>query len=802
MEENILQKNDENQDKLEKNQENTLNTTNENFIEELDINNFTKNDDNKSLIENEDQKINLNNKNKIQNENLNEDKNKDKKVNDNNIKVDQEYNISPITKDINTKTLSYIELINVETKDSEKTQNSYKNLFYLGNLFRGLINKFKTENKNYEQRQFVDKIIFELKSSKENNINENEAFNFNELINIQLNEVKQNTLSYLEKAKSELDKKYSIYIQKINEYIYENEKKISKFFTKFETNENFINYVDNKIFKQIDDLLEIHENIFSSLKEHINILFTFLDEYNLIQQKNPLEQFLNKNSKEILNCWFLTKINFDKLSISNIITNKNLSEIVERYLSKKKENNFAKITIQSDAKDKLLFYSEFLKDNINNLKKIKISGLPDDMLKSFLINFYTKKKQFSEGENNDDFIEYCYKEDETPIGIGKRLESLSIFELNLISNKKIPLPKINLPVLSKVKIKKCKLPLYYFFDSIVGQTSFLKIINIQKCRLTDKDFNIFFDNLNKKNYLQESLQYLDFSDNQLSYINLKQFILKGGNLKNLKYFDLSKNNIYEFVGDNVKAFPTLQVLDLTNNNISNFSFFESIHSSLNEKTSIALMCDNIFISNNNENNKRYRKYLYKCLSSFKYKIKKLNFSLLYNKENNIELNILRISPYVKISIIKLNLSYCGLSTEILWKLFQNNYGLLNLISLNLSYNFITNNYFFLCGGKDILLENLRTIDLSMNQIDCNDLGILEQIEKFINNYKKLKKIKIQENCFMNDLYLLYQQKKEKIEEIIDRLSKKEFKFDVDNIHFAIINEKLRRIINLRDKSTV
>ena len=140
--------------------------------------------------------------------------------------------------------------------------------------------------------------------------------------------------------------------------------------------------------------------------------------------------------------------------------------------------------------------------------------------------------------------------------------------------------------------------------------------------------------------------------------------------------------------------------------------------------------------------------------------------------------------------------------DVLWKLFQNNYGLLNLISLNLSYNFITNNYFFLCGGKDILLENLRTIDLSMNQIDCNDLGILEQIEKFINNYKKLKKIKIQENCFMNDLYLLYQQKKEKIEEIIDRLSKKEFKFDVDNIHFAIINEKLRRIINLRDKSTV
>ena len=120
----------------------------------------------------------------------------------------------------------------------------------------------------------------------------------------------------------------------------------------------------------------------------------------------------------------------------------------------------------------------------------------------------------------------------------------------------------------------------------------------------------------------------------------------------------------------------------------------------------------------------------------------------------------------------------------------------------MSCNFITNNYFILCGGKDIFLEKLTTIDLSMNQINCNNLGNLEQIEKFIINYQKLKKIKIQENGFMNDLYLLYQQKKEKIEKMIDSLNKKEFKFDVDTIHYAIINEKLKSIINLKDKKTI
>ena len=785
--------------------------TNQNKNENIIITNLNKNEEKNEIIKNnisdisfkeqENKEINFNSKNEIFNENSLEDKNENSK--DNNIKNEQDIFKTPLKKkEINTERLSCIKFINEEKRDSSKENISTNNLFYLGNLFRDVINKYDTKDKiEDEPRQFLEKTISQAKTSIENNNTENDSFNFNELINIQLNEVKQNTLSYLDKAKSELDKKYTIYIQKINEYINENEKKISKFFTNFETNENFMNYADDKIFKQIDNLLEIHENIFSALEDHINLLFTFLEEYNLIQQKNPLENFLNRNSSEILNCWFLSKINFDKLSISNIITNKNLCDLVTGYISKKRENNFAKITIQKDTEGKLSFETEFLRDNINNLKKLKFLGLPDDAVKIILTQLNKRKKKFLEKEGENGFVEL---DDEAPVGIGKKLKSLSIIESNIKTNNQAPLPKINLPVLRKVKIKKSKLPLDYFFDSIVGQTSFLRIINMQNCKLSDKDFNIFFSYLNKKTYLQDSLQYLGFSENQLSYINLKQFVLKGGNLKNLQYFDLNKNNIYEFVTDNFKALPVLKVLDLTDNNISNFSFFESIYSKHKKKlmSCIVLMCNNLFISNNKENSKNYRKYLYECLPNFKYKIKKVNLSLLFNKDNNEELNILRISPYVKISMIKLNLSYCGLKTETVWKLFQNNYGLLNLVSLNLSYNFITNNYFVLCGGQDILLEKLRTIDLSMNDINCNDIDIIEQIEKFINNYQKLKKIKIQENSFMNDLFLLYQQNKEKIDEIIDRLTKKEFKFDVDTIHYAITNEKLKDIINLKDKSII
>ena len=802
-----IDKKEINEIKIDNNQNDEENISNENSKEEAEKNEIIENIDNDlELKEIEDEPKNLNIKSKILSGNSSFSKEDSSK--DININLEQDNKSSPLkNKIIKSERISCIKFIKDEKNDSLKDKNSSNNnLYFLDNLFRDVVTKYDTENKinDDEPRQLIRKTINQSKISFERQNSDNDSFNynFNDLINVQLNEVKQNTLSYLDKAKIELDKKYSLYIQKINEYINENEKKISKFFTNFEPNENFMNYADDKIFKQIDNLLEIHENIFSALEDHISLLFTFLEEYNLIQQKNPLENFLNKNSSDILNCWFLSKISFDKLSLSNIIINKDLSDLVTGYLSKKTNNNFAKITIQKDTVGKLSFETEFLRDNINNLKKLKFVGLPSDSVNSILTQLRKKKKE-TEIENEDGFIEYSNDID-NPVGIGKKLKSLSIIESNIITNKYTPLPKINLPVLAKVKIKKSKLPLDYFFDSIVGQTSFLRIINMQNCQLTDKDFNIFFSYLIKKTYLQDSLQYLGFSENQLTYINLKQFVLKGGNMKNLQYFDLNKNNIYEFVTDNFKALPALKVLDLTDNNISNYSFFETVYSKHKKKVMpcIVLLCNNLFVSNNKENNKKYRKYIYDCLPSFKYKIKKVNLSLLFNKDNNEELYLLRISPYVKISMLKLNLSYCGLKTETVWKLLQNNYGLLNLVSLNLSYNFITNNFFTLCGGQDISLEKLRSIDLSMNQINCSDIKSLENIEKFINNYQKLKKIKIQENSFMKDLFLLYQTQKELIEEIIDRLNKKEFKFDVDTINYAITKEKLRDIINLKDKSII
>ena len=670
------------------------------------------------------------------------------------------------------------------TGDEEIKTNFNNNSYYLGNLFMDVVNKYKIENDSNKSRKLLRKTIKNKRIKEEEPKAKINSFNFNDIINVQLNEVKQNTLSYLDRVKDELDKRYSTYIKKINDYINENELKISKALPAFESNENFMSYADDTIFKQIDYLLEIHENIYSALEDHINLLFTFLDQISLIKQKNPFEYFLNTNSNDILNCWFLSKIDFNKLSLSNVIINKDLSDLVSGYLCKKRENNFAKITIQKDTKGNLSLESDFLRDNINNLEKLKFLGLSSNIVNEILNNLNKSPSNKNSIEDN--------------IQIGKKLHSLNIIDSDFCHQN---LPKFSLPLLRKVKIKKSLLPLNYFFDSIAGQTSFLQIINFQNCKMNDQNFLDFFYNLGKKKYLQDSLQYLSFSGNELTYINLKKFMNAGGNLKNLQYFDLSKNNIYEFVTDNFKAMPILRILDLSDNNISNYTFFDWIYSlyKKNQMPCVVLLSNNIFVSNNKYNNRNYRKYIYDILTNFKFKIKKINLSLLYNKDNVEELTILRISPSVKISLIKLNLSFCGLKTETIWKFFQNNFGLLNLVSLNLSYNSISNSLFTLCSGQDILLEKLKIIDISKNEINCKDLKEFKQIEIFINNYQKLKKIKIQKNNFINELIGVYKENKEEINRIIDELKKKDIKFYVDIQYKSMMEDKLLDIVEFKDK---
>ena len=782
----INNENNKDNDNIDNNKDND-NNENNNVV--LDSKKEENEKENKNNIINDDMKEE---RNEIQDDILENDLIKDESMNslrnisDNHLRINSELELDKIIagkdesqfinpNNINDNLEFKINERNSENdEDMEEGQNLNVNN-YLGNIFRDVANK----KRNLRTERMS--IFHNFDEEKEN-------VNFGEIINAQLNQIKDNTLSYFDKIIKEFEKRYTDYINKMTTYINENELKISKVLQKdIENDENILEFADNNIFKKFDNILEIHENIFSAIEDHVGLLRVFLRQTDLIQQKNPLEIFINNNSNDILKCWFLNKIDYQKLNLSTVIINKDLSELCSRYLIKKKDNKFSSITIKKDTKGNLSLESDFVRENIDNLEKLKVMNL-----KSEEINFIFKNKN---NKNNKDIQNN--QGDNEIIPSAKKLRSLSIIESDFSS---INLTKISTPELKKLKLKRTPLALSlrYFFDSVLGNSLFLQNLYLQKCFLDDQSLSQIFLFLSEKPQIVESLQNISFCGNEITSVDMKILIEKNCNFKSLQYLDFSKNNIYEFLTDNFKCFQKLNVLDLTDNNISNYIFFQAIKAQKEEIKSIVLLCNNMFLNNNKTNSNKYREYLDQNLGKFKYKIKKLNFSFLYTKDTINHLLALRISSMVKISLIKLNLSYCGLCNGDVCTFLQNNFGLLNLKDLNLSNNFITINIFNLILKIDLSLEKLASLDLSMNNIDSLTIEEYTDIEKFIIKHPKLKKIKFQDSTFCQDLLLLTQIEKEKCDKINKNLISKEVKFFVEK-EYNILIVPLKELFELKDK---
>ena len=179
-----------------------------------------------------------------------------------------------------------------------------------------------------------------LEDNKENEIE------FGNFTNEKLNNFKNTFNSYLNEIQNQIEEKYNNYISFIDNYIDNNEKKISKIARGKSTERAFINYADRNIFKQIDLIFEILDNLFNSIKDNISLLSKFLDETSLVFEKNPLETFINNNSKLILDSFILSKIDFQKLNLTNLIDNSTLAEICKNYFSKKQDNTCSSLEIE------------------------------------------------------------------------------------------------------------------------------------------------------------------------------------------------------------------------------------------------------------------------------------------------------------------------------------------------------------------------------------------------------------------------------------------------------------------------
>ncbi len=648
-------------------------------------NNPIINDDDNNNINNNDNNIN-NNDNNINN-------------NDNNIYNDD----NNIDNDIN----------NINIINNDKDNNIDNNINNSGNILSSIYIDYHHHNSGEDEIKKRNTTVcilnedFRRNSIYDLNINLND--DFSNIILAKLDEMQKNTETQFTNLFNQYENCFNDYKKRIIDYLKKAENNISKVIQEPPNNDNLLQYVDRNIFNKINCLTAIYDNIVNNIESNFDLLNKFLMEKDLIIKQTPLEDFLFNNSEMIYNCSLLTKFNFEEINTTNISKINYYNKFLQFLNSEKKYESIKSYIIK---KDNIKEGIEYIKKK-SELKNIYINDVGEENFPT-IINTITKNKSLL------DLIEIknCnFKLEKDEKSKKKLVGNIFSKTVNIIHGK-----------LNYLKIKELS-------QRFIIDNEFLVNLSIEKVGMTNTGFLFLMTNFYKNEKMVEKLEYLSLSGNVITSINAEIEKNRKKIFKNLKIFDLSNNEIYTFEMS-FNKFPSLKCLDLSSNNIPISTLMDNIIRQ--EKNKLVLFNNNIFITNCPSNNDKYNDYLNKNLPKLDCSLKKLNLCFTYDKRNQNSLEQLRLSPAIKISLIKLDLSFCGLSTDLVINFLKKNFGLFSLQKLKLDYNNIEGDIFIKLSYDEILLENLNIIDLSSNIIKVEKI---EENEAFLNLTKKYTNLK-------------------------------------------------------------
>ena len=651
-----------------------------------------------------------------------------------------------------------------------------------------IINNEINENfLNMDNKSLINTLL-NYKNEDVNMIDENQGENdYLKLLTKELQNYKQQTIDYLSNSIKKLEEKYDEFINKLIDSIGNLEAKIKDVLFPKEQKEKVIHknlvikYYNRFFFGKINNIKLLHNSIFTSLDKSMNILYLFLQDSNLFSSKNPLEYFLNNNIEEINKSWLLTNIHYNQINLSTNRMNDELFKLLSKNIERFKANNFKSITINKTAKNK---NNTYVYENKNNDITKKEEGKFLNMIKVYenLIN-KVQNLIFINLHNNEfnTIINDCHKKF---INIGKNnnddknsnnkinldlVEKIYLDNCNILNDDIFAdndIINLNTPKLKKLKIRKCQLQNYDFILSLIENCNSLKIVILDNINITQKSFIGIINKIKENINIDNSLEYLSFSKNEISKVDFKDLNSKN-KFNSLKYINLSKNNIYNFSEQNLDFLPQIKTIDLSCNNITTRKLFKYIIK--NKKDILALFSSNLFL-NNTKNRQKYLQYLKSFLSKPTFETgPKLNFSLLFDNDNFI--NDIKFNSTTKLSLINLDLSYNCIKTDSLKQFFKNNRGLISLKKITLSHNLIDLS-FFKEEENNIYLPSLIIIDLSFNNIKYTQYSDIDFIEDFVKSKPNLKYIKIQKNKFFFELVVDLDHYKDDIYSRLEKLGKK------------------------------
>ena len=599
-----------------------------------------------------------------------------------------------------------------------------------GNIFSILYKDYKNKIQNeinVNQEGNADNKQNEKKRNNIDNLNVEKNNDFKNIIVEKFNEIKDNTIKKMNNCINKYKTSFDEYIKNISKYLDDSKNNINKIFVQQEDNNKILlNFISKNIFKQLNNLLLIYDNIINNIEDNFDLLNIYLSKKELIDNKKPLELFLNYFSDNIKKSSIISKFTFEDINPLNLIQKNKYYKFYFNYLNEEEKNLPIKIlSINRDTKTKNEI--KLIKDYYS-FKNLEIINYNSNELQNIL-----------EAINNA-------KSDLNKISINN-FDLTAGFQENRLNNNKLN------------KIKKLKIHNGKYYNNILlskiflNKGEYLKILSLEKINLTNMGWKKLLNYIYDNQILLENIEYLSLSGNKITSINNEKneenIVLNQDKIFNkLKIFNLSKNEIYKF-GMSPMKFPELKLLDLTSNSIPTGVFMEFIIGYIieNKKNMLCLLNDNIFMTNNSENNKIYIDHINQQFPKINIDLKNINLRFTYDIENQNNLKNLIFTPTTRISLIKLDLSFCGLTSNIIINFLKNNYGLFSLKNLKLKYNDIKIDIFEKMLEDEIKLDNLNVIDLSHNEIQSKKVEEHSFLIKFIKKFSNLTKIKLKYSNF-------------------------------------------------------
>ena len=582
-----------------------------------------------------------------------------------------------------------------------------------------------------------------------------------DLIRSKIMDTENQAINYLSDMICSLQVKYKEFNTDINSHFRNLTSKITDAFklnnnsseeikgTKKEKKENLIKKYSNEYIQELKKIINMHEQIFNNIKNSISIFYDFLDISKLLSKEKPINEFLSKEFKKIIENWSYMQIDFSNFDFTKAVKDSNFgSDLKDLIIKIRKNQNFI-MNISNTTKymrlNKKLFdkvspdramelrmlsdnNKKIMDDNHDNLIKLKMknafyvdkyfeAGLKYNKIKFLKFDNVTFSPK---GRNKNNFL--------------KNMNSLEKLIINSATNFEISILKD----LSKSLIK----------------------LSLTKNGFVDYEFkNIMTNYLVNSEHIRKNLQYLSFSDNYLSNINLSQIVYQPRqSFHALKELDFQNNKIFQFSIE-PEYFNDLKCINCCYNNLARNSFeqYEKI---------LTLLSGNVFLSEKNLA-KKYFDSLAKKLNNYTISLTYLNLSFIPQILSDDYLAKIIINDSILINLKKLDLSYNNLKCDTIIKFLNNNKGCLSLKSLNLSNNLLDISFFdkFLEGGLNNHFNKLKYIKL-----DANKFGNFENLEstpeklneelikmirilyKFIEKNNNLIELTITKNPFSN--YLL------------------------------------------------